>query len=195
MIYSDREIEKALNDGRLLIDPSPEAGQFDSTSVNLRVGDDFLTWKRALKAKGTTHAIDLDHIDLSEIIDLTDPLPPNSDGNVLIPPGAFVLVRTLEHVTFPIKSRLAARVEGRSKQARLGLTAHITAPIIHAGFSGKITLEIVNHGPFELRVRPRETRLCQLIIEEVKGIPHRGGSAVFSQQATPLGTPPRNRGG
>ena len=53
------------------------------------------------------------------------------------------------------------------------------------------TLEIVNHGPFELRVRPKETRLCQLIIEEVKGVPKRGGSAAFSQQATPLGTPRR----
>jgi deoxycytidine triphosphate deaminase len=36
------------------------------------------------------------------------------------------------------------------------LTAHITAPIIHAGFSGKITLEIVNHGPFELHRSGRE---------------------------------------
>jgi len=34
--------------------------------------------------------------------------------------------------------------------SRLGLTAPITAPIIHAGFSGKTTLEIVNHGPLEL---------------------------------------------
>ncbi len=43
----------------------------------------------------------------------------------------------------------SVRVPGRtSKQARLGLTAHITAPIIHAGFSGRITLEILNHEPF-----------------------------------------------
>jgi hypothetical protein len=38
------------------------------------------------------------------------------------------LVRTLEHVRLPLESKLAARVEGRSKQARLGMTAHITAP-------------------------------------------------------------------
>jgi dCTP deaminase len=191
MIYCDHQIEKALQDRRLIIDPTPEPSQFDSTSLNLRVGDDFLVWKRALQAQGTGHSIDLDNIDLSEIIDLTDPLPANPEGIVVIRPGAFVLVRTLEHITFPLKSKLAGRVEGRSKQARLGLTAHVTAPIIHSGFSGRITLEIVNHGPFELRVRPRETRLCQLIIEEVKGVPKRGGSAVFSQQSTPLGTPRR----
>ena len=126
MIYCDRDIEKAIRDGRLMIDPVPELSQFDSTSVNLRVG-----------------------------------------------------------------ARLAARVEGRSKQARLGLTAHITAPIIHSGFSGKITLEILNHGPFELKVRPSQSRLCQLIIEEVKSVPRRSGSLLFSQQSTPLGTPRR----
>lgn len=191
MIYCDRQIEKAIRDGRLLIDPAPEPSQFDSTSLNLRVGDDFLIWKPALQAKGTGHSIDLDNVDLTELIGLTDPLPATPDGIVVIPPGAFVLVRTLEHIIFPLKSRLAGRVEGRSKQARLGLTAHITAPIIHSGFSGRITLEIVNHGPFQLKVRPRETRLCQLIIEEVKGVPKRGGSAIFSQQSTPLGTPRR----
>lgn len=143
--------------------------------------------------EGTTHTIDIDNIDLSEIIGLTDPLEVGADGSVVIPREAFVLVRTLEHITFPIKSKLAARVEGRSKLARLGLTAHITAPVIHAGFSGRITLEVVNHGPFDLRVRPRVSRLCQLIIEEVKGVPRRGGSAAFSQQSTPLGTPRTGR--
>jgi deoxycytidine triphosphate deaminase len=42
MIYCDRDIEKAIKSGRLLIDPAPEPGQLDSTSLNLRVGDDFL---------------------------------------------------------------------------------------------------------------------------------------------------------
>src|SRR5260370_38975169 len=118
MIYCDHQIEKAIRDRRLIIDPNPEPSQFDSTALNLRVGDDFLIWKPALQGKGTGHSIDLDHIDLSEIIGLTDPLPTNPDGIVVIPPGAFVLVRTLEHITFAIQSRLADRVEGKSNQAR-----------------------------------------------------------------------------
>lgn len=92
------------------------------------MGDDFRAWKSALRVRGTTHSIDLDHIDLAEIIDLTDPLSVTADGVVVIPPGAFVLVPTLEHASLPLKTKLAARVEGRSKLARLGLTAHITAP-------------------------------------------------------------------
>ena len=188
MIYCDHHIEKAIRDGRLIVDPPPDASQFDSSSLNLRVGDDFCVWKPSLKAKGTGHSIELDHIDLAEIIDLTDPLLPNGDGIVLIKPGAFVLVRTFEYISLPVKSKLAARVEGRSKQARLGLTAHITAPTIHAGFAGKITLEIVNHGPFRIEIRPNRSQLCQLIIEEVSAVPKRAAALAFSQQATPLGS-------
>ncbi len=65
------------------------------------------------------------------------------------------------------------------------------APTIHAGFSGKSTLEILNHGPFELKVRPNHTRICQLIIEQVSGVPKKGASLIFSQQTTPLGSPKR----
>src|SRR5262245_50956292 len=118
MILCDHHIQKAIRSGKLQVDPPPESDQYDSSSLNLRVGDDFRMWKKALRARGTTHAIDLDNIDLAEIIDLTDPLIANAEGIVVIPPGAFVLVRTLEHVSLPLKSKLAGRVEGRSKLAR-----------------------------------------------------------------------------
>jgi dCTP deaminase len=104
-----------------------------------------------------------------------------------------VLVRTLEHIDLPLRGKLAARVEGRSKQARLGMTAHITAPTIHGGFRGKIVLEILNHGPFRLEVRPNQSMLCQLVFEGVDAVPHRGGSRTFTDQSTPLGTPRRPR--
>jgi len=127
MIYCDHHIERAIRDGRLQIEPPPEPSQFESSALNLRVGADFREWKAALRASATHHAIDLDNIDLADIIDLTDPLNPNDNGLIVISPGAFVLVRTLEYVHLPLKSKLAARVEGRSRQARLGMAAHITA--------------------------------------------------------------------
>ena len=37
---------------------------------------------------------------------------------------------------------------------------HLTAPTIHAGFSGYITLEVINHGPFVLELVPNETRIA-----------------------------------
>jgi len=187
LILCDHHIVAALEQGRLVIEPRPGAEQFASSAVDLRVGDDFHVWKKALAAAGTRHHIDLDRVNLRDLDDLMDPLPPTPDGTVVIPPGQLVLVRTLEWVHFPLAGRLAARVEGRSKQARLGLTAHVTAPTVHCGFFGNITLEIVNHGPFWLEVRPNQTRLCQLIVEEVSDVPEREGSRSFSGQATPLG--------
>ena len=134
MIYCDHHIEKAIKDGRLYVEPAPDGDQYDSSTLNLRVGDDFRVWKAALRRKATSHFIDLDNIELNDLIEFTDPLHVNDKGFVVIEPNAFVLVRTLEYIRLPLKSKLAARVEGRSKMARLGLTAHITAPTIHAGF-------------------------------------------------------------
>lgn len=187
MILCDHHIETFLKERRLLIEPSPDPDQYAASSLDLRVGDDFQVWKPSLAAQGGKYHIDLDRIDLLDIDDLMDPLPSTSEGLVVIPPGRLILVRTLEYVHLPPEGRLAARVEGRSKQARLGLMAHVTAPTIHAGFSGKITLEIFNHGPFWLEVRPNHSRLCQLIFEEVSDVPLRRGSKTFSEQQTPLG--------
>ena len=187
MILCDHQIRKAIFEGHLIIKPTPDPSQIQSTAIDLRVGDDFKRWNRALSARGFGAKIDLDDVDLSQLLPLMEPLEP-VNGIVAIEPGDFVLVRTLEDVCLPLKNKLAARVEGRSKQARLGMGVHITAPTIHAGFSGRITLEIVNHGPFTLQARPNQSKLCQLIIERVGGIPDRNVGH-FSNQSTPLGTP------
>jgi dCTP deaminase len=191
MILADRDIEKAIKNRHIIITPTVEPSQFDSSSLNLRVGSDFRRWKDSLRAPSTRHSIDLDSVDLSDLIDLTDPIVPESDGVVVIEPGWFVLVRTLEFIALPLRGKVAARVEGRSRQARLGMTAHVTAPTIHAGFEGQITLEILNVGPFFLRVVPNQSQLCQVIFETVHSVPERGGSRTFSAQETPLGTPTR----
>lgn len=193
MILCDHQIQKALDDGLLIIRPTPHPSQIDSTSVDLHVGDDFKTWREGLRAPGVTPIIDLDNIKIAELESLTEAIEP-VHGVVRIEPGAFVLVRTLEEVSLPIASRLAARVEGRSTQARLGMGVHITAPTVHAGFSGRITLEILNHGPFTLQVTPNQTILCQLIIERVGARPRRGIQTAFIGQATPLGTPRKRKG-
>jgi len=191
VILCDKDIESAIRTRKLVIDPVPESGQYDSSSINLRVGSDFRTWKQSLWARGSGHSVNIDEVELEDLIDLTDQLVPNEDGLIVIPPNKLVLVRTFEYIHLPKRSKLAARVEGRSKMARLGMTAHLTAPTIHAGFRGKITLEIYNFGPFKIEVRPNWSRLCQLIIEVVSSVPEREGSKGFSDQETPLGTPKR----
>ncbi len=77
----------------------------------------------------------------------------------------FRLAFTLEEVTLP--PDLAGSVQGKSSLARVGLAVHITAPHIHPGFSGRITLELYNHGPWTLEFVPGEDLVCQLILYKV----------------------------
>jgi hypothetical protein len=84
-------------------------------------------------------------------------------GAVVINPQEFLLGITHERVHLPSSSRLCARVEGRSTLARLGLGVHVTAPTIHAGWNGKIALEIAHHGNVPIRLAPG-LRICQLIV-------------------------------
>ncbi|HEY0439702.1 MAG TPA: dCTP deaminase, partial [Xanthobacteraceae bacterium] len=84
-----------------------------------------------------------------------------------------VLAWTRERVELPVHSRLAARVEGKSSLARVGLGVHITAPTIHSGFAYRIRLEIVNHGRVPIRLRTG-MKICQLIFELTLGTPQKG---------------------
>ena len=89
----------------------------------------------------------------------------------VLQPGEFVLGKTHEHITLPVKPGkkcLAARVEGRSSYARCGLLVHFTAPTIHAGFEGTITLELMNLGPLPIQLSP-QMPICQLVFEYVSG--------------------------
>lgn len=63
-------------------------------------------------------------------------------------PGQAILGSTTEIIRCP--SNLSARVEGKSSLGRLFMSVHITAGVIDAGWDGQITLEIVNHGPWDL---------------------------------------------
>lgn len=61
---------------------------------------------------------------------------------LLLEPGDFILGSTREHVEIP--NDLVGVVDGKSSLGRLGITAHVTAGYIDAGFKGNITLEIAN---------------------------------------------------
>jgi dCTP deaminase len=121
------------------------------------------------------------------------PVERTADG-FLIAPGQFYLGWTQERIQLPHRSRIAARVEGKSSLARLGLGVHVTAPTIHAGFGfsdldpsfvgSPIQLEIWNTGPLPVILRPG-LRICQLIFEWVDGTPEQGYSGQFSFQGPP----------
>jgi dCTP deaminase len=93
-----------------------------------------------------------------------------------------VLGWTEETVELPTHARLAARVEGKSSLARLGIGIHVTAPTIHAGFKGPIQLEFCNHGNLRIKVIPGMP-VCQLIFEQTLGTPEKGYKGQFFGQS------------
>jgi dCTP deaminase len=102
-----------------------------------------------------------------------------------------VLGWTIERIRLPYHSRIAARVEGKSSLARLGLGVHVTVPTVHAGFGFKETvpdhpgtplqLEIWHVGPLPIRLMSGMP-ICQLIFEEVHGTPEKGYAGMFADQ-------------
>ena len=106
---------------------------------------------------------------------------------------AFVLGFMKQSIYLPNSSRIAARVEGKSSLARLGIGVHVTAPTIHAGFGFNpkkpdepglpIPLEIFNLGNQDV-VLDENMPICQLILEEVREVPVKGYMGKFSVQSS-----------
>jgi dCTP deaminase len=193
MILSDQGIKTALQDGQIQIDPIPRDDQFTTTAVDLILGDQFQTWNHeVLGVPGMRHELDLEKYKykLTSRAYVRD-LELEKDGTFVFPPfrvlPSHVLAKTRERIHLKPNSRLAARVEGRSSLARLGVIVHLTAPTIHAGFNGTITLEMINHGPFYLRMTPGKTRICQLIFERLETEPIGQITTQFQGQQTPSG--------
>ena len=110
------------------------------------------------------------------------PLTQQQDGSFVLKPNKFVLGLTYEKITLPKASKIAARVEGRSTLARLGLVVHLTAPTIHCGFSGHIALEMYNFGHYPLILKPFELRICQLIFERLGREPEEEIKTIYQHQ-------------
>jgi dCTP deaminase len=113
---------------------------------------------------------------------LTDQHEISAEDGWNLPVNKFVLAWTREKINLKEHSRIAARVEGKSSLARLGLAIHVTAPTIHAGFRGPIQLEIKNHGSLPICLR-RGMKICQLIFETTLGMPDRAYKGQFLGQA------------
>lgn len=193
MILSNQDIRKALDDGLLEISPRPQDDQYTTSAVDLFIGDDFRVWdKRKFQVSGVKVELNLAEQKFQQTAQaFLVPQEPEADGCVVFHPHSVspvhMLAITRERVHLKPGSRLAARVEGRSSLARLGLVVHLTAPTIHAGFNGHITLEMINFGPFYLKFVPHQTRICQLIVEQLASEPQGDISTSFQGQTGPSG--------
>jgi dCTP deaminase len=201
MILSDRETRAARGRGAIRITPEPAAAAWSSTAVDLTLDGPLSCWE-VPKARGTPlvispHGSDFDFAALGRQFGREVPL---DEHGYVVEPLSFLLGWTIERIQLPHTARLAARVEGKSSLARLGLGVHVTAPTIHAGFGASedplhvgssIRLEIWNIGPFRIKLE-KGMPICQLVFEWVDGTPEQGYRGRFSVQGpeTPAAPPP-----
>jgi dCTP deaminase len=199
MILSNVELHRALDSGRLVISPEPRPRVYDPEDPSM-----YCPYE--------THAVDLTlDSDITVLLpgtyafDLAQPLSPSpflarnsrrlhleTGISYVLERHTFILGQTREMVELPInhpeniETCLAARLEGKSSRARVGLLIHFTAPTVHPGWRGHLALEMINLGPSSILLRPGMP-IAQLIVEEVKGLPFHNPSR-FQGQTSPEGT-------
>jgi dCTP deaminase len=176
MILADREIHLALANRQIEITPPPAEEAFSSTGIDLTLDAPGEIWRPPPGRPIRPGAADHGYAGLAECKDRIASL----DGYPL-QPAAFLLAWTRETVALPITSRLAARIEGKSNLARLGLAVQLAATTIQAGFRGQIPLEIVNFAAREI-ILDVGMPICRLVFEITFGTPTKAASA---------GLPPR----
>lgn len=131
MLLSDRDLLAEIDAGRL--DVSPFNTEFlQPSSIDVRLGREFRIFNNLRYA----------YIDPAERQDELTTLVDMRDEALMLHPGEFILGSTYERIG--LSDTLAARLEGKSSNGRLGLMTHSTAGFIDPGFSGHITLELSN---------------------------------------------------
>jgi dCTP deaminase len=192
MILSNVDIHAALDEGLIVIDPQPQprfpsiddaSCPYASTAVDLRLSSKI---SRPKNVPGVT--LDLRSLAVAKTLGaLYEDVEIDPENGYHLPPNRFVLGNTIERVHLRVGDRaIAARVEGKSSRARMGILVHFTAPTIHAGFEGNITLEIINLGPYPLTLFPG-VPICQLIFERVDTTPVKFAPSQFQGQSAPTG--------
>jgi dCTP deaminase len=170
MLLSDRDLKKALADGRMGLTPYDES-MVQPSSIDVRLDRYFRVF--------ANHRYT--HIDpAAQQDDLTEQIEPDGDEPFILHPGEFVLGSTLEVIT--LGDDLASRLEGKSSLGRLGLLTHSTAGFIDPGFSGHVTLELSNVANLPIKLYPgmKIGQICVLQLSSPSEHPY--GSSVYGSR-------------
>ncbi len=154
-MLSDRDLKKAIKDGRLSFMPKISPGQVGPASIDLKLSPHFKFFR--------TNKFSL--------IDIRQPLPQHfmdtvtlkNEEPLILHPGSFVLASTKEYLK--LGDDVAMKVEGKSSLARIGLLVH-TAGFVDPGFEGTLTLEISNQSNVAVTLYP-DMYICQVAVYQL----------------------------
>lgn len=169
MVLSDRDIKARLKKGDLKVEPVDLSVQLGASSIDLRLGNRFRTFKVSNQsiidpANFSDKKIAEWQVDGAKIEEYEYSTLLVSDAPFVLHPNEFVLAALLERVEIP--EDLVGRLEGRSSLGRLGLQVHSTAGVVDAGYKGNLTLELANIGKLPIKLTPG-MRICQLVLEKL----------------------------
>ena len=170
MLLSDRDLRKALDEGRMALDPF-DAAMVQPSSIDVRLDRYF----RVFANHRYTHIDPAEQQD-----DLTELVEPKGDEPFILHPDEFVLGSTFEVIT--LGNDLASRLEGKSSLGRLGLLTHSTAGFIDPGFSGHVTLELSNVANLPIKLYPgmKIGQICVIQLSSPSEHPY--GSSVYGSR-------------
>lgn len=159
MLLSDADLIAEITAGRLRVTPL-DLAEIQPSSIDVRLASEFRIFGDRYPRINPRE----------EQRGLMLPYEVPDGGHFVLQPGQFALGSTVE--TIAVGSTLAARIEGKSSLARLGLLLHVTAGFIDPGFTGRITLELVNLAPKPLILWPG-MRIGQLCVFQLSSRPDR----------------------
>jgi len=155
MFLSHQTIEKYINEGKIIIEPSFDKRNLRPVGIRIHLAKELLL-PEPDQIVSLTVAQDLKY----KQIDLTKEV-------FLLEPGQFVLGASYEAIQTP--PNVLAILDGRSTVARLGLTTHITASVIDGTFETPhvAVLEIKNVGNFKIRLNFKDP-IAMMLFAELK---------------------------
>ena len=168
MRLSKPSIIRAMKEEGLSFDPPIHSSQITPSSIDLRLGNKFITLNRTIEQQrqiGIEIGINAGSVNWQGFVEEygeTTEIP--DGGNFTVPRNQLVLGWTKERIVLP--DTLAGRVEGKSRLARIGLLVHVTAPTLQVGWEGNLQLEFYNLGPAPVILNP-DILICQIILEQV----------------------------
>jgi len=142
-LLTRNEIQEAIKDGEIEIDPFDEQECLQPASYDMRVGN------RAIVAKSLT----LEELRKRVDRDVVKELQVDQERSIGIPAGGFALITTLERIK--LSPRYAGHIGIRSYYTRKGLVL-LSGLQIDPGFDGVLVLGISNLSPRTLTVEYKD---------------------------------------
>ncbi|OQM34436.1 dCTP deaminase [bacterium endosymbiont of Pedicinus badii] len=151
MFLCDKEIEKWIENKKILIFPKVSKNRINGASLDLTLDNRFRIFSKSYK----TGFIDCTVRNKKNYTHLKETMSKEiiikNNKKFFLHPKNLVLATTTETLSLP--ENLLGFFNGRSSLARIGLIVHATAQFIDPGWNGKIVLELYNLGELPIALK------------------------------------------